>query len=176
MAAWVGGYQETWLSWPFLVLDAIVCVGVGGLTMWYWGLAVIVFGMICVWMGATARAPIMQRNEARLMYKELADKYAKPKLFDVLCRTTSLGLPINRTLDGHYQASSVEISLYPLVIVHRGERITITNLIMSLEIRFIRKDKGWQTTNAIQVKPAINPLGGPRTQIKPCSDIIGRKH
>ena len=47
------------------MLDAIVGGILGGLTMWYWGLAIVIFGMVCVWMGATARAPIAQRNELR---------------------------------------------------------------------------------------------------------------
>ena len=47
------------------MLDAIVGGILGGLTMWYWGLAIVIFGMVCAWMGAMARAPIAQRNELR---------------------------------------------------------------------------------------------------------------
>jgi len=73
-SVWSRGWRDTkstWLSYPFFILDAIVCVIVGELTMWYWGLAVIAFGMICVWLRATARVPIVQRNEVRAKIKEL---------------------------------------------------------------------------------------------------------
>ncbi len=40
---------------------------IGGVFQWYWGLVVVLFGMFCVWLGATASAPVRQRNEARNM-------------------------------------------------------------------------------------------------------------
>lgn len=45
---------------------------VGRVFEWYWGLAIVIVGMICVWMGATLRAPFKQRNQARaLLEREL---------------------------------------------------------------------------------------------------------
>ncbi len=67
-SAWRRGWSDTkavWTSWPFYVLDAVVAVMIGGLFLWYWGLFVVLFGMFCVWLGATASAPVRQRNEAR---------------------------------------------------------------------------------------------------------------
>ena len=108
-------------------------------------------------------APYRQRNQARRRIKELEAEFEKPKPFDVLCPTTSLGLPINRLDDGSYQASAIGIGFRSLSIVHRGELTTITRLIMSPEIRFTRAD-GWETTNAIQVTLGSNPLASPRTR------------
>ena len=108
--------------------------------------------------------PYRQRNEARQRVKKLEAEFERPKLFDILCPTTSIGLPINRLDDGSYRASSVQISFKPLSIVHRGELTTITRLTMSSEIRFTRANKGWKTTNAIQVTPGNNPLAGPRAR------------
>ncbi len=67
-SAWRRGWNDTkttWTSWQFYVLDAVVAVVIGGLFQWYWGLVIVAFGMFCVWLGATASAPIRQRNEAR---------------------------------------------------------------------------------------------------------------
>ncbi len=74
-SAWRRGWNDTksvWTSWPFYVLDAVVAVVIGGLFGWYWGLVVVVFGMICVWIGATALAPLRQRNEARHAFDKLS--------------------------------------------------------------------------------------------------------
>lgn len=167
-STWGRGWKDTkkvWTSWPFFVLDAVVAVVIGGIFEWYWGLLVVVFGLLCAWLGATASAPVKQRNEARQRIKELEAEFEKPKLFDVLCPTTSLGLPINRLGDGSYQASSVRIGFKPISLVHRGELTTITDLTMSPEIRFTRADnQGWETTNAIQVTSGVNPLAGPRAR------------
>lgn len=45
----------------------------GGVLGWYWGVALVGFSMVCVWMGATARAPVKQRNEAREKLLKLQD-------------------------------------------------------------------------------------------------------
>ena len=47
-----------------VMLDALLCVVVGQIVGWYWGLGLFVFAMFCVWIGATASAPVRQRNEA----------------------------------------------------------------------------------------------------------------
>ena len=57
--------KAVWTSTPFLLFDAVVCVVVGGVFGWGWGVALFAFAFICVWLGATVRAPIKQRNEAR---------------------------------------------------------------------------------------------------------------
>jgi hypothetical protein len=86
-SAWRRGWNDTkagWKSLPFVILDAVVCVVVGAIFGWYWGLALFVFAMLCFWMGTTVSAPVKQRNEARQMLsnipsrrKILADKLAE---------------------------------------------------------------------------------------------------
>ncbi|MFC1914499.1 hypothetical protein ACFLXF_04415 [Chloroflexota bacterium] len=165
-SAWRRGWNDTktiWTSWQFYVLDAVVAVVIGGIFQWYWALVVVAFGMLCVSLWATASAPYKQRNEARQRIKELEAQLEKPKLFDILCPTTSCGLPINRLDDGNYQASSASIGIKPISIAHRGDLTTVTHFIMSPVIIFIRAD-GWETTDAIQVTPGGNPLASPLTQ------------
>ena len=65
---WRRGWRDTKTTWkglPFVILDAVVCVVVGSVFAWYWGLGLFLFAMFCVWVGATASAPVRQRNEAR---------------------------------------------------------------------------------------------------------------
>ncbi len=50
----------------------MVAVVIGGIFHWYWGLFVVLFGMFCVWLGATASASIKQRNEARQALENLS--------------------------------------------------------------------------------------------------------
>lgn len=38
---------------------------IGSVFGWYWGLAIVAFGMLCVWLGLAVTAPVKQRNEAR---------------------------------------------------------------------------------------------------------------
>jgi len=127
------------------------------------GLGGLLVAVILILTWNLFRAPYKQRNEAWQRIKELEAEFKKPKLFDVLCSTTSLGLPINRLGDGNYRASALMIGFKPILIVHRGELTTITRLIMSPEIRFTRAD-GWETTNAIQVTLGNNPLASPRAR------------
>lgn len=75
--AWRRGWNDTktvWTSWQFYILDAVVAVVIGGLFEWYWGLAFILLSMFFVWLGATASAPIKQRNEARRLLSEMPSK------------------------------------------------------------------------------------------------------
>ena len=74
-SAWRRGWNDTkaiWTSWQFYVLSAVVAVGAGGVFEWYWGLGVVLIGMLCAWIGATASAPIRQRNEARHALEKLS--------------------------------------------------------------------------------------------------------
>lgn len=76
-SVWKRGWEDTkstWTSWPFVVADAIIGVIGGSLTAWYWGLAIVGFGMICAWIVATVRAPIFQRDEARVRLRELEEE------------------------------------------------------------------------------------------------------
>jgi len=69
-SAWKRGWHDTttaWKSLPFVILDALGCVVIGAVFGWYWALGLFIFAMLCVWIGATASAPIKQRNEARAM-------------------------------------------------------------------------------------------------------------
>jgi len=79
-------------------LDAVVAVVIGGVFEWYWALVIVIFGMICVWMGATARASIKQRNEARAALKQIGNEY-KAKLDDAaqtLAIREKLGLLLSK--------------------------------------------------------------------------------
>ena len=74
-SAWKRGWEDTktaWKSLPFIVLDAVVCVVVGAVLGWYWGLGLFVFAMLCAWIGATASAPVRQRNEVRKELQKLS--------------------------------------------------------------------------------------------------------
>ena len=166
---WRRGGRDTlhiWASPLFYVLDAVVGVVVIGIFGWYWGLGIALFSMLCAWIVATAAAPIKQRNEASDEIKKLEAKLEIPRLFDVLCPTTSLELPINRLDNGSYQASSsLRMGLRPISIIHRGELTTISHITISPEIRFIRADKGSGTINAIQVAPISgDPMSDPRNR------------
>jgi hypothetical protein len=69
---WRRGWQDTtagWTNWRFLVFEVVVGGVFGGVFEWYWGVAAIVIGMICVWIGATVYAPVQQRNEARALLR-----------------------------------------------------------------------------------------------------------
>lgn len=125
------------------------------------GLGGLAIAVLIIFAWNLFRAPYKQRNKARQIIKELETKLEKTKLFDILCPATSLGLPINRLGDGSYRASAVGLGFPPLQVLHRGALTTITQLTMSLEIRF-KHDKGWETTNAIKVVPGSNPLASPR--------------
>ena len=78
------------------------------------GLGGLIVAVLVIFGWNLFRAPYKQRNEAR----EKISKLERPKLFDVLCPTTSLGLPINRLGGGSYQASGLEVGFRPLSIVH----------------------------------------------------------
>lgn len=78
-SAWRRGWNDTksiWTSWPFFVLDVVVAGIIGGVFGWYWGLAIVVFGMFCVWIGATVRAPYKQRNQARQKVNDNEKEFA----------------------------------------------------------------------------------------------------
>lgn len=147
----VGGLVGHWLtplsSNPFW-LFAYPTIGGGiGVVLGF----AIVFGLILGWN--LFRAPYRQRNEARARVVELEDELKKPKLFDVECRTTTIGLPLNLQKDGTWKASAVGISPSPINIIHRGDLITITRVTMSPQVLFNYMDGGWETTNAITVTP-----------------------
>lgn len=139
-------------SVPDLVIRAVG----GGML----GLLVSVTGIIA-WNLVTA--PFRQRNEARQRVAQLESDFSSSKLFDVISPTISLGLPINKLADGTYRAAAAATGFSTINIAHRGDLTSITRLTMSLDVRFTRADnKGWETTNAIQVTSMPNPLAGPR--------------
>lgn len=47
---------------------------IGSVFQWYWGLGIVLFGMICAWLAVTISAPIRQRNEARHLLSEIPSK------------------------------------------------------------------------------------------------------
>ncbi len=76
-SAWRRGWNDTktvWTSWQFFVLDGVVGVVIGSICQWYWGLGVVLFGMICAWLAVTISAPVRQRNEARHLLSEIPSK------------------------------------------------------------------------------------------------------
>ncbi len=109
------------------------------------------------------RAPYRQRNEARHKIEALEAESEKYELFDVLCQTTSLKLPINWLRGGGCQESSIRIGPKPITILHRGDLTEVTHFILFPVIIFTLAG-GWKTTNAIQVTPGNNPVAGPLAQ------------
>ena len=100
------------------------------------------------------RVPYRQRGEAWKRIRHLEAELEKPKLFDVVCPTTSLGLLINRLDDGSYRASAAGLGPISILIAHRGDLTTVTHLTAIPEVWFTRADgAGWETTNAITVTP-----------------------
>ena len=76
-SAWRRGWNNTktvWTSWQFFILDAVVGVVIGSVFQWYWGLGIIIFGMLCAWVAVTLSAPIRQRNEARYLLSQIPSK------------------------------------------------------------------------------------------------------
>jgi len=116
-------------------------------------------GLLTAFLASLYLAPYRQRNEALKRISELET----PKLFDVVCQTTSLGLPINRLDNGTYQASAAVVGFAPILFAHRGDLTNVTRLIASPEIRFTNADNlGWETTNSIQLAPLPNMMAGPQ--------------
>jgi len=67
-SAWRRGWNDTktiWTGWQFPVFELVGGGVIGRIFGWYWGVLLVLFGMFCVWLGATASAPLRQRNEAR---------------------------------------------------------------------------------------------------------------
>ena len=137
---------------------------VGAIFEWYWGLALFLFAMFCVWIGVMFSTPYKQRNEARQRIHELEQANIRPNLFNVLCPTTSFGIPINKLQDGSFRASPSYLGFKPLSLVHHGELTTVTRFTMSPMITFVKQGKGWESTDAIQVLPMQNPLASPRAK------------
>lgn len=62
-----------WKSIYFIVFQAVVAPLLGIFVEWWWSIIVVAIGLLCIWIGATERALIKQRNEARALL------LAKPK-------------------------------------------------------------------------------------------------
>jgi len=76
------------------------------------------------------------------------------ELFDVVCPTTTMSLPLNLQKDGTWRTSSARLSPSPLYIIHRGDLITVKRVTVTPEVIFTYMDgSGWETTNAITVTP-----------------------
>jgi len=76
-SAWRRGWNDTktvWTSWQFFILDAVVAVVIGSVFQWYWGLGIVLFGMLCAWLAVTITAPVRQRNEARHLLSKIPSK------------------------------------------------------------------------------------------------------
>ena len=76
-SAWRRGWNDTktvWTNWLFFILDAVVGVVIGSLFQWYWGVGIVLFGMLCAWLAVTISAPVRQRNETRRLLSEMPSK------------------------------------------------------------------------------------------------------
>lgn len=76
-SVWRRGWSDTkkaWKNWKFYVFNLLAGGLIGGFFEWYWGLAVVGFGVVCVWMAATGSAPIRQRNEVRKELTEIKNR------------------------------------------------------------------------------------------------------
>ncbi len=92
------------------------------------------------------RAPYKQRNEARIRVLELEKQLEQPKQFEIVCPTTSYGLPINKLPEGRYNASVVGVSPAPIRIIPTSELTTINRLTISPKVILSKEGKGWETT------------------------------
>ena len=66
-SAWQRGWQDAMRGWKsvwFIILEAIVAPLLGLFVEWWWSIVAVAGGMLCIWIGATAKAPHKQRNEA----------------------------------------------------------------------------------------------------------------
>lgn len=94
------------------------------------------------------------------------EEIEKPKLFEIICRTKLIGLPINRLENGTFQASKAGVSGPPVTIKHLGDLTTVNRVAMSPMIIFTRADKKyWESSKSIEVLPqneqlVINPTRG----------------
>lgn len=108
------------------------------------------------------KAPLRQRDEARRRVGELELELREHKLFDVVCPTTFLGLPINRLADGTYRGSVIGLGISPILVAHRGDLTIVTRLTARPEVRFIDPDNaGWHTSGAIMLGSQPNPFASP---------------
>lgn len=77
------------------------------------------------------------------------------KLFDVVCPTTFLGLPLNHLDDGTWRGSAMGLGVAPVLIAPRGDLANVTRVTAAPEVRFTRADNmGWATSAAITVAPS----------------------
>jgi len=85
---------------------------IGGVFGWYWGVAIVIFGTICVWMGATARASVKQRDEARNMVEQQREP-SDSKVNDAirLLQTESLVTKHNNGEERSYSFAQVFLSI-----------------------------------------------------------------
>ena len=126
------------IVWDFMVKHPAIIV-------------LIVFIVVCIWGYLSHR----RRN------KKQADRI---NLFEIICPTTSLGLPINKLNDGSFQASSVGIGFKQLSILHRGNLATINRFTMSPRVLFVQMNRSWETTTTITLLPTNNPLASSRAR------------
>lgn len=136
---WRRGWQDTksgWKSWQFVLLDAVVCVLLGSVFEWYWGLGLFLFGMSCVWIGATIRAPIVQRNELRASLRAIpgatpdAPKLAHAQLELIYCEYEfgeANGTPIV-SIEVQFASSSINpMRIEAVVLCLAGKQIPSLN-------------------------------------------------
>lgn len=67
-SVWRRGWNDTkagLLNWRFALLDFVGAPVLGWLTAPYWGAIAAIGVIVFIWIGATARAPFKQRDEAR---------------------------------------------------------------------------------------------------------------
>ena len=150
---WGRGWKDTktaWKSLPFIILDTVVCVVVGARFGWYWGLGLFLFAMLCAWIGATASAPIKQRNEARNRIRELESE--KPELFKIDWPGRPMNIFIGKGQDGRWTHREGGVGPSAIKLTSTQDLLEVDRLSLSPSVRFVRSN-GYGSTNAIKTNP-----------------------
>ena len=131
-SVWRRGWNDTkkvWTSWPVVLLDGAVCVVVGAVFTWYWGLGLFIFTLFLIWVGATASAPVKQRNKALTALNSIpgatpnSPRLASPQLFfeDIDCKFIGDNPPlllikwtVTPTGSMHLEQAKIEILGIPI--------------------------------------------------------------
>gem|GEM_PF-4380406 len=93
-SAWRRGWNDTkqgWANWRFLLTEAVVSPLAGYIVGAFSGnaiagsvvtIAIVILGLVSIWVGATVAAPYRQRNEARAALQAIPGSSTAPILAD----------------------------------------------------------------------------------------------
>jgi len=100
--AWKRGWRDTKKglgNWLFWILEAIVSPSVALYFNNGWiAIVVAIFGFVCLYLGATASAPIKQRNEARKYAVELENSIESIQDIETIVADLSLSIWMGKNL------------------------------------------------------------------------------